>query len=449
MVGRLLRYKRGAYFLGIAARDGAAGKEMEMTINALGAAAAADGRDTVPETQSARQRGGWPAVLALTLCVSTLIASEFMPMSLLTPLAADLAVTEGQAGQAIAVSGIFAVLTSLFIAAATRNLDRRLLLMGLTATMLTSGVIVAFAPSYPVFMVGRALIGVVVGGFWSMSAASVMRLVPERDVTRALALLNGGNALATTVAAPLGSFLGQFIGWRGAFFCVVPLAAITLAWQYLTLPPMPSRQRADSLATLRLLALGRVTLGMVALGAFFGAQFTLFTYLRPYLETVTGVGVNTLSAILLVMGVAGLAGTWAIGRLVVNRLYPVLIGMPVVMAILGAGLIAFGSSAVTVALLLAVWGFVGTAAPVGWWTWLSRTLPEDTEAGGGLLVAVVQLALTVGAAIGGLMFDRVGYHATFGLSVALFAMSALFAVLTRRATEARGDANPAAHLQTA
>ena len=93
-------------------------------------------------------------------------------------------------------------------------------------------------------MVGRALIGVVIGGFWSMSAATVMRLVPEQDVPRALALLNGGNALATTVAAPLGSFLGQYIGWRGAFFCVVPLAAVTFAWQFVTLPRCPAGARA-------------------------------------------------------------------------------------------------------------------------------------------------------------------------------------------------------------
>ena len=157
-----------------------------------------------------------------------------MPVSLLTPIASDLHVTEGQAGQAIAVSGIFAVLTSLFISSATRGVDRRSLLLWLTGLMIASGVIVAFAPNYPVFMVGRALIGVVIGGFWSMSTATVMRLVPEQDVPRALALLNGGNALATTIAAPLGSFLGQYIGWRGAFFCVVPLAVVTLAWQFVS-----------------------------------------------------------------------------------------------------------------------------------------------------------------------------------------------------------------------
>src|SRR5947208_13081204 len=84
----------------------------------------------------------WGAVFALTLCVATLIASEFMPVSLLTPIAADLHLTEGGAGQAIAVSGILAVLTSLGISSATRGIDRRRVLLSLTALMMASGLMV-------------------------------------------------------------------------------------------------------------------------------------------------------------------------------------------------------------------------------------------------------------------------------------------------------------------
>lgn len=163
----------------------------------------------------APRRRGWGAVYALTLCVSALIASEFLPVSLLTPIAEDLHVTQGRAGQAIAISGAFAVITSLLIPRLIRDLDRRRVLLALTGLMILSGLTVAFAPNAALFMAGRALIGVVVGGFWSMSAATVMRLVPQDEVPRALNLLNGGNALATTIAAPLGAFLGQYIGWRG------------------------------------------------------------------------------------------------------------------------------------------------------------------------------------------------------------------------------------------
>ncbi|HEX8412982.1 MAG TPA: MFS transporter [Sphingomicrobium sp.] len=396
----------------------------------------------VPQRQAERRiEGGWPAVFALTLCVSTLIASEFMPVSLLTPIASGLKVSQGQAGQAIAVSGIFAVITSLFIASASRNLDRRILLLGLTALMIASGAIVAFAPNYLIFMAGRALLGVVIGGFWSMSTATVMRLVPEDAVPRALALLNGGNALATTIAAPLGSFLGQYVGWRGAFFCVVPLAAATFVWLFTSLPSMPNRERASGIAAFKVLRRPQVPLGMLAVALFFMGQFALFTYLRPFLETVTAVDVTTLSLMLLGLGVAGLVGTYAIGIALKRSLYELLIWMPLAMAMIAGGLVALGHSPVGVAALLALWGLIGTAAPVAWWTWVSRVLPGEAEAGGGLMVAVVQLAITLGAAVGGMLFDAWGYQATFLASAALLISSALVALLAARTSHAAtGDA---------
>jgi predicted MFS family arabinose efflux permease len=370
-------------------------------------------------------RSGWGAVLALTLCVSTLIASEFMPVSILTPIASDLHLTQGTTGQAISVSGLFAVLTSLSIASLTRGIDRRVLLLGLTVLMLLSGLLVAFAPNFAVLMIGRALLGIVIGGFWSMSAATVMRLVPEDQVPRTLALLNGGNALATTVAAPLGSFLGQFIGWRGAFFLVVPLAAITFAWQWLTLPSMPSDRTVRSASALGVLRRPGATRGMIAVALLFMGQFALFTYLRPFLENTTGVSVSLLSLILLVMGGAGLIGTWLIGRLVSRSLTATLVLAPLAMAMVALALIAMGTLPLPTAALLALWGLIGTALPVAWWTWLSRTLPDDAEAGGGLMVAVVQLAITLGAAGGGLLFDAGGHQATFLASAALLGASAL------------------------
>lgn len=385
-----------------------------------------------PQRLVARACGGWPAVFALTLCVSTLIASEFLPVSLLTPIASGLQVSEGEAGQGIAVSGIFAVITSLFIASASRNLDRRKLLLGLTALMVASGAVVALAPNYAVFMAGRGLLGVVIGGFWSMSTATVMRLVPEEAVPRALALLNGGNALATTIAAPLGSYLGQYIGWRGAFFCVVPLAAVTFVWLSRTLPSMPNRERANGIAALKVLRRPQVPLGMLSVALFFMGQFALFTYLRPFLETVTVVDVTTLSGMLLGLGLAGLAGTYAIGFALRRSLYGLLVAMPLAMAAIAAGLVAAGHSPVGVSILLVLWGLIGTAAPVAWWTWIGRAVPGEAEAGGGLMVAVVQLAITLGATVGGLLFDRWGYQATFFASAILLVSSALVAVLASR-----------------
>jgi predicted MFS family arabinose efflux permease len=114
----------------------------------------------------------------------------------------------------------------LLIARATRGIDRKPVLLGMTALMLLSGLIVALAPSYAVLMLGRALLGVTIGGFYSMSTVTVMRLVPTDSVPKAIVVVSAGSALAATVAAPLGSFLGRLeLAARGAWVGLNELAS--------------------------------------------------------------------------------------------------------------------------------------------------------------------------------------------------------------------------------
>ena len=223
----------------------------------------------------------WGAVISLALCVAVLIASEFMPVALLSPIATDLRVTEGHAGQAISISGVFAVLTSLFVASLTRRMDRRLVVTSFSLFLILSGLVVTFAPNYPVLMLGRAMLGIAIGGFWSMSTSVVMRLVPEEAVPKGLAMLNAGNAIAATIAAPLGSLLGSYIGWRGAFFAVVPLALLALVWQWISLPPLPPRRNEGSSNVFRLVARPQVAIGMASIMLLFMGQFALFTTTLP------------------------------------------------------------------------------------------------------------------------------------------------------------------------
>lgn len=367
----------------------------------------------------------------MALCVFALIASEFMPVSLLTPIATDLRVSEGMAGQAIAVSGAFAVLTSLVLPALARRLDRKTVLLWMTASMAVSGALIASAQGLVMYMMGRVLIGVSVGGFWSMSAATAIRLVPASKVPRALAIFNGGNALATVIAAPLGSFIGSLVGWRGAFFGLVPVAVLAFAWQWTSLPSMPADAPAPgSRNALRLLSDPLVLRGMAAVGLLFMGQFALFTYVRPFLETTTNVNAATLSLALLAIGVAGLIGTAFIGWFLSRNLYRTLVAIPLAMAAVAVALALFGEQTGAAVGLLAMWGLLATAAPVGWWSWLAKTLPESAEAGGGLMVAVVQLAIALGSTVGGLLFDAHGYASTFGFSALLLVSAAALALTT-------------------
>jgi predicted MFS family arabinose efflux permease len=379
-----------------------------------------------------RIAGAWGAVFSMALAAFVLIASEFMPVSLLPLVAHDLAITAGQTGQAISISGVFAVLTSLVVAHLTRSIDRRLVASGFTSLLIVSGAIVAFAPNYPVLMIGRVLLGIATGGFLSMSTSIVMRIISESEVPKALAWINGGNALAATISAPLGSLLGAYIGWRAAFFLLVPIAALALLWQWVSLPSLPPRGRKKTGNVFRLLSRPQVALGMGATMLLFMGQFALFTYLRPYLETASHFPIEALSLTLILMGIAGIAGTVAIGRLLQTRLFSLLIVIPAVMAILAVGLVALNSVPALVTSLLIAWGFFGTAAPVGWGTWVSRYIADDAEAGGGLSVAVIQLGITAGAATGGYLFDTIGWWGPFFLATAILSLSSILAIAAWR-----------------
>ncbi|WP_142631534.1 MFS transporter [Raoultella ornithinolytica] len=387
------------------------------------------------ENSHHQERAYWSGVLAMTLCVFVLIASEFMPVSLLTPIAADLRVSEGLAGQGIAISGALAVLTSLSLSTLAGNLNRKYLLLGMTALMALSATMVALSPSYLIYMTGRALIGIAIGGFWSMSAATALRLVPRRQVPHALAIFNGGNALATVIAAPLGSYLGAVMGWRGAFLYLVPVAIAAFIWQCFSLPAMaPDNNRRPGRSAFHLLSRPVVAVGLLACGLFFMGQFSLFTYVRPFLETVTRVDISALSLILLTIGIAGFIGTLVISHFLKRGLYSTLAAISSLMAVVAVTLILTGQHLWFVVPLLGFWGLMATAAPTGWWAWVARTLPDDAEAGGGLMVAAIQLSIALGSTLGGLAFDHTGWQSTFALSSGLLIVAAGLTILTSRKT---------------
>src|SRR4051812_16352329 len=247
----------------------------------------------------------WSAVGSMALCVTLLIAAEFMPVSLLTPIAQDLNATVGMAGQAISISGLFAVVTSLLIATVAARFDRRHVLIGLTGVMLASLVLIASAQHFAVLMVARALLGVVIGGFWALATATVMRLVPTASVPKALGVVYMGNAVATAFAAPIGSYLGGMIGWRGVFWALVPITLASLVWQWVSLPAMPPQAANPVSKVFRLLKRRNVAFGMLGTMLTFGGAFATFTYFRPFLETRTGASLPQLSLMLLCLGVAG------------------------------------------------------------------------------------------------------------------------------------------------
>lgn len=378
---------------------------------------------------SAPAKPAWRAVWSLGLGVFGLITAEFLPASLLTPMASSLGVTEGVAGQTVTATALVALVTGLLITSATKSIDRRWVLMFFTFLQIISSLLVAFAPSLQVLLMGRLLLGVAIGGFWAMSTATAMRLVPARDVPKALSIIFAGVSIATVVAAPLGSFLGSLIGWRNVFIlCVVP-GVLALLWQLWVLPSMRPENGGSLRTLLHVLRRPGMIGGLLATIFIFSGHFAFFTYLRPFLETVGRASVETISLILLGFGLANFAGTSIAGHLLARNLRLTLALVPFGMGVLALLMVAFGHLALLDGLLVTLWGFAFGLVPVGWSTWLATTVPDEAESAGGLMVASIQLAISAGAAGGGLVFDLNGASGVFTVSGVLLvaAMVMVFA----------------------
>lgn len=377
--------------------------------------------DAAFATTERRPVAAWGAVLSMALCVALLIASEFMPVSLLTPMAEGLGASEGQTGQAISISGLFAVGASLLITTAAGSLNRKWVLVVLTGLMLLSLAMVAVAQSFAALMVARALLGLCIGGFWALATAVIMRLVPEAEVPRALSLMYGGQAIAAAFAAPLGSYLGEIIGWRGVFWALTPIVALNLIWHLVALPTLPARGHRSFGGLISVLRRPHFARGIVAAMLSWGAAFTMFTYLRPYLEQVTQVDVTALSILLLVLGCAGFVGTWASGRFLGDDVASKLKLPALVMGVVTLGLLFAGATPLLTGVLLFVWGAMNTAMSVIFMTWMSQNVDDAPEEGGSLMVAAIQASILLGAMVGGVLLDGWSITATLAGSVVLSA----------------------------
>ncbi|MGJ7040700.1 putative MFS family arabinose efflux permease [Shinella sp. BE166] len=394
-----------------------------------------DATIAAPESE-ADVRPAWGAVIAMTLGVFGLVGAEFLPASLLTPMADDLGISEGMAGQAVTATAAVALVTSLLITVVTRKLDRRLVLLGLSVLLIFSNILVAMSSNLAMLLVGRVLLGMALGGFWTLSAATMMRLVPEAVVPKALSVMFLGVSAATVFAAPVGSYVGDIVGWRNVFLGAAVLGALALVVQLATLPSLPPRGHSRFGTLIEVLARPGVGFAMFAILLVFTGHFAFFTYIRPFLETVTGVGVEGVSAVLLGFGIATFFGNYLGAVLLERSMRLTLTIMPVVMGALALSLSMFGGDLVADAAMVALWGLAFGAVPVAWSTWITRAVPDEAESAGGLFVAAINFAIATGAAAGGALFDANGVSSVFvasGVVLFLAAITIVSAVHTRPA----------------
>jgi DHA1 family purine ribonucleoside efflux pump-like MFS transporter len=379
--------------------------------------------ETLPRHETLT-RPNWSAVFAVAFCVACLITVEFLPVSLLTPMAQELGITEGVAGQSVTTTAFVAMFASLFVTHVIGRTDRRYIVILFSVLLTISCLLVSFASSFGLLLLGRACLGLALGGFWAMSASLTMRLVPARLVPKALSVIFGAVSIALVIAAPLGSFLGGIIGWRNVFNGAAIMGLLCVVWVWKALPSLPGEtgQKANMFG---LLKRPGVLAGMSAIFMAFAGQFAFFTYIRPVFMTLAGFDVDGLTLVLLSFGIASFVGT-SLSAVILKRSVKVALACaPLILAISAAVLVLWGSEKWVAATVAIIWGFAFALIPVGWSTWITRSLSDQAEKAGSIQVAVIQLANTCGAAVGGVALDHFGLLSPLMLSGTLMLLTAL------------------------
>ncbi|MFD4243406.1 MFS transporter [Streptomyces sp. NPDC058525] len=376
---------------------------------------------------------GWAAVCALALGIFCLITSELLPVGLLTPVGADLGVSDGTAGLMVTVPGLVAGVCAPLVTVGAGRLDRRLVLCVLIALMAAANIAAALAPSFAVVLAARVLVGVSVGGFWAVAGGLAVRLVPRRHVGRATALVFGGVPTASVLGVPAGTLLGELGGWRTAFAAVGALGLVTLAALLLLLPPLPPTRHITFAQLPALLRTNRgVRAGIVVTFLVVTGQFAAYTFVRPILQDVSGIDAEYVSTLLLGYGVAGVAGNFLAGARGAHRtLLTVSACLTVVLALIA---VLPGAAAGTA--LLLVWGLAYGGVSVSLQRWMLTSAPASAEAATSLMVAVFNLAIAAGALLGGLAVDGVSAPAAplAGAALMLLAAGTVWATSIRRQT---------------
>lgn len=360
------------------------------------------------DTSGSDTKARWDAVISLTLGVFGLVTAEFLPASLLTPISADLGISSGTAGQTVTVTAVVAAFAGPGVVIGTRNLDRRWTLFGLSALLIISCALAALANGLPLLLVSRVLLGIGLGGFWAMSGALAMRLVPLDHLPRAMAMIFTGVSVATVAAAPLGAYIGSTLGWRAAFVLAGGVGVLALVAQAVTMPSLPPAGHAGLGTLAAVLKRPKIRIGLLATLLIVAGHFAGFTYIRPYLEEVPRLDVEMISLVLLAFGIGGFFGN-IVGGMITERSATLgVVFASGLIALTAVILVSAGVSFTASAVAVTLWGFAFGALPVSIQSYITRAASDEAESAGALLLTTFQIAISSGAVLGGLLIDAQG-----------------------------------------
>ncbi|WP_433657121.1 MFS transporter [Nocardia sp. CA-128927] len=374
---------------------------------------------------------GWLGVGAVTGATFTVVTSEMLPVGLLTPISDTLRVTEGAAGLSLTATGLVAALSAPLITAALGRTDRRLVLCVLLAVLTVGNIGAAWSPNFGVMMGARVLVGIGIGGVWAIAASMAARLVPAKSTGAATALVYSGVAVASVIGVPAGTYIGALAGWRAAFLVIAGLALIVLVAIALLLPRLTVAQVVPLRAVLRLAREPQLRTALLVVAFLVTGHFAAYTYIRPLLEKVTGIGASTIGTLLLVYGIAGVIGNFSSGTAGARspRRTLMTISLPLALTVLLIPMLG-GSLWLAVTLMVA-WGLSYGGVSVTTQNWVFAAAPDAREAASSLNAGVFNAAIALGALVGGRSADAFGVTSAMWLGGALVLVALTVAAIGR------------------
>lgn len=358
----------------------------------------------------------WPLVV-LSLCGFTSVTTELLPSGLLTRIASDLGTGLAGAGSLTSLYAAAIVLTVLPLTRLTLRVPRRALFAAILGIFAAANVLVALSPDLTLAITGRVLAGVSHGLLWATLAPTVAHITSPARAGRAMAIVFAGTSLGLAAGAPLGTLLGEALGWRSAFVLLAGVSAVLGVLAFFAIPNVrPDTRRPLSLVqAVRLPGVGQIIAGWSAMLL---AHFAVLTYIAPFVEHA-GLG-GMAGPALAVLGLSGLLGVAMAGRVPRRGLYAGLLVGPILMLTGFLGLTLLPPNLVVAIVLLGIWGIGYAAAAVFNQQVILVVGHEAPDTVTSVSVVVIQLGIAAGAALGGITVDTLGV-AWVPLTGAIFA----------------------------
>ncbi|MBM7440526.1 MFS transporter [Streptomyces sp. HB132] len=348
----------------------------------------------------------WLAVISVMLGIFSIVTTEILPIGLLTSIGSSFTISDGMAGLMMTMPGFLAAVSAPLVTVATGRIDRRLMLGAFILLLALANFLAAAASSYWLVLVSRVMVGITIGGFWSIGAGLAGRLVPPESVGRATAVIFSAVPLGSVLGVPMGTFIGDVAGWRTAFLVMGVLTLAVFVLLILVVPSLPAEEPTRLRVLTGMLKSVNTRFALVITFLVVLAHFGAYTYVTPFLEQVTQVGAGLITVFLLIYGAAGIAGNFLGGSLVGR--YPRAAFAAAAAMIGGATLLlpVLGGSRLGAVSLLILWGVAYGAVPVCSQTWFAKACPDSPEASSVLFTASFQATISMGALAGGVVVDR-------------------------------------------